>query len=546
VNRPKSSILGALTALQRREGWLPRPELEALALELSVPLHRLESLSTFYTHFRRTPPSGSEIAVCRDVACRLAGGAEAQAALAQALADDAVEIREVSCLGRCDTAPAACVGARVTRSRDVDAVRQALANATPSEREVRRWAADPYASESERYGALRAALEGDRQAIAQPLEIAGLRGMGGAGFPTHRKWCFVADEPAAPKTVVCNADESEPGTFKDREILHDLPHLVIEGMLLAARFVGASRGIVFIRHEYEAERLRLETALDEARARGVLGASVLGSDFDFEIDVFVSPGGYILGEETALLECLEDRRGEPRNKPPFPGRHGLHGQPTLINNVETFAHAAAIIARGAEWWQNLGRTGFAGHKFMAVSGDVAEPGVVRAGRSLESFPAGFAPRSGDRFRCGRAGGLHARLRRRHLRGAGARSGRGGSRRVALLPQRILRQVRALSRGHREGGRARRSQRCGRGRPDPAAGAARHPRADEYLRPRAGRAGSTALAARSRRCLVTPPWSCAVGVRRAWAARRRGCRGAAFPCWSTSFPCCTRWWTRSSW
>jgi NADH:ubiquinone oxidoreductase subunit F (NADH-binding) len=375
VDGPKTSILRALTALQQREGWLPGPRLEELARELVVPLHRLESLSTFYTHFRRVPPTGTEIAVCRDVACRLAGGAEVEAGLSQALADLDVEITEVSCLGRCDAAPVACVGGRVCGTRDVVALRQAIQDPTPRERSVRRWAADPYGSLGERYGALREALAGDRNEIVGPLEQAGLRGMGGAGFPAHRKWSFVAEEASTPKFVICNADESEPGTFKDREILHDLPHLVIEGMALAARFVGASRGSVFIRHEYEAERLRLEAALAEARTLGVLGSSVLGSDFAFEIDVFVSPGGYILGEETALLECMEDRRGEPRNKPPFPGRHGLQGQPTLINNVETFAHAAAIIGRGAEWWQALGRDGFAGHKFMAVSGDVARPGV---------------------------------------------------------------------------------------------------------------------------------------------------------------------------
>jgi NADH:ubiquinone oxidoreductase subunit F (NADH-binding) len=200
--------------------------------------------------------------------------------------------------------------------------------------------------------------------------------MGGAGFPTGRKWALVAAEPATPRTVVCNADESEPGTFKDREILRDLPHLVVEGMALAAHCIGAERGYVFIRHEYEAERRALEVAIEGARSAGALGRDCFGTGFDFDVDIFVSPGGYILGEETALLECMEDRRGEPRNKPPFPGHAGLHGQPTLINNVETFAHATAILNRGVDWWRGLGREGFAGHKFISVSGDVTRPGVV--------------------------------------------------------------------------------------------------------------------------------------------------------------------------
>jgi NADH:ubiquinone oxidoreductase subunit F (NADH-binding)/NADH:ubiquinone oxidoreductase subunit E len=373
---PAGAILRELVALQEREGWLPEAELREIAVRLGVPLHRLESVSTFYTHFRRAAPRGTPVSVCRDVACRLAGGAEALAALRRALAGLEVELREVSCLGRCDAAPAASVGECTVDARDPEQVRAALADPEPRERPVRRWEADPYASAGQRYGTLRAALARDPRELADTLGEAGLRGMGGAGFPTGRKWSLVAAEAATPKYVICNADESEPGTFKDREILHDLPHLVIEGMALAGRCVGASSGTVFIRHEYKAERRRLEAALAEARRAGALGSAIFDSDFDFEIDVFVSPGGYILGEETALLECMEDRRGEPRNKPPFPGQRGLFGKPTLINNVETFAHAVGILARGAEWWRSLGRRGFAGHKFLAVSGDVAEPGVV--------------------------------------------------------------------------------------------------------------------------------------------------------------------------
>jgi NADH:ubiquinone oxidoreductase subunit F (NADH-binding) len=215
----------------------------------------------------------------------------------------------------------------------------------------------------------------DPQRTIKALETAGLLGMGGAGGRAYKKWSDVLNAGGDQKYVVCNADESEPGTFKDREILHDLPHLVIEGMAIAAYCVGAERGTVFIRHEYEPERHRLEAEIERARASGVLGQKIFGHDFDFEIDVFVSPGGYILGEETALLECMEDRRGEPRNKPPFPGNVGLFGRPTLINNVETLAHGVGIIDRGADWWRGLGREGYAGHKFISVSGDVARPGV---------------------------------------------------------------------------------------------------------------------------------------------------------------------------
>jgi len=369
-------LLKELSELQDKEGWLPEAGLRAIAERRGVPLHRLESLSTFYTHFRRSKPPRRELEVCRDVACEIAGRGEALEGLRPLLDEFGVELREVSCLGRCDRAPAGCVAECAVSLRAEGELRAALAEPAMPERPIRSWSADPYASPGERYAALRRWLDDDPARLLDELEAAGLRGLGGAGFPTARKWRLVASQSASPKYVVCNADESEPGSFKDREVLHDLPHLVIEGMALAGLAVGASAGILFIRHEYAAERRRFAAELTAARQAGALGERVFGSDLCFDIEIFVSPGGYILGEETALIECLEDRRGEPRNKPPLPGVSGLYGQPTLINNVETLAHAAAIAQRGSEWWHALAPDGFSGHKFMAVSGDVAEPGVV--------------------------------------------------------------------------------------------------------------------------------------------------------------------------
>ena len=389
-----SEIIRGLLKLQNEDGWLDPERLEALASELAVPLHRLESVSSFYSHFRREQPEAVQLDVCRDLACQLADGQAACTRLREwAEASGGVAIREVSCLGRCDQAPAAVFGDRVLAADDLSAVEAAIAQGSqaPLVRSVRTWPkADPYAavsgaassssasdsSSDSDYRILRSVLAAaSREAPIAALEAAGLRGMGGAGFPTARKWALVAAENASPKHVVCNADESEPGTFKDREILHDLPHLVIEGMIIAAYCVGAERGTVFIRHEYETERRRLVAAIDAARASGALGDRIFGSDFSFDVEVFVSPGGYILGEETALLECMEDRRGEPRNKPPFPGNAGLRGMPTLINNVETLMHAAGIVHYGPDWWHGLGREGFSGHKFISVSGDVVDPGV---------------------------------------------------------------------------------------------------------------------------------------------------------------------------
>eukprot|EP00913_Durusdinium_trenchii_P008977 g8443.t1 len=308
---------------------------------------------------------------------KIKGGRGGSAAAYQTFA------RNFSCLGRCDSAPAVAVNDSHwadSSALTIDTVLNGNVSAgnTGQPAPPRRWECDPYEYVDERYGTVRGLISegidvGEK--CVTELKASGLKGMGGAGFPTGRKWELVAGEAANPKYVICNADESEPGTFKDRVILSELPHLVVEGMLLAGLTVGAERGIVFLRHEYDIERRALETALREAREAGILGSNAAGSGRAFDIEIFVSPGGYILGEETALLEALEDRRGEPRNKPPYPGSHGLWGKPTLINNVESFAWATTIVHRGADWWNGEGVNGAQGRKFVSVSGDIASPGV---------------------------------------------------------------------------------------------------------------------------------------------------------------------------
>jgi formate dehydrogenase beta subunit len=234
-----------------------------------------------------------------------------------------------------------------------------------------RWPNDPYEPDARDYRLLRAVLAGERagEQIVAELKESGLRGMGGAGFPTGTKWDLVAKQEARPKYAICNADESEPGTFKDRQIMAEQPHLVLEGMLIGMAVTGAHEGWVFIRHEYGPEEEVLREEIERLRGLGVLDGT------DLELDVFVSPGGYILGEESALLECMEGHRGEPRNKPPFPGVYGLWGKPTLMNSVETFAHVPVIVEHGAEWWKAQGVHDGTGLKFFAVSGHVERPDV---------------------------------------------------------------------------------------------------------------------------------------------------------------------------
>jgi NADH:ubiquinone oxidoreductase subunit F (NADH-binding)/uncharacterized protein YuzB (UPF0349 family) len=351
------------------------------------------------------------VAICRDLSCHLLDGRDYCSKVRELLdGDGEVDVHEVSCLGRCECAPAALVnGSPVGRvSPEELAHRARNADDLPPVglARPRRWRIDYCGEEGERYAVLneyrgRRDQEAAAAEIIGTLKEAGLRGMGGAGFPAGLKWELVRKEPLTPKYVICNADESEPGAFKDRVILEQSSHLVIEGMSLAAFVSGAEQGYVYVRDEYAPERRAMQIALDDARARGVLGNG-------FDIEIFVSPGGYILGEETALLEALEDRRGEPRIKPPYPGTRGLCGHPTVINNVETLALVPSILHHGAAWWKRQGIRGHSGLKFIGVSGHVENPGVfeiplgmtvaeliamaggVSDGRALKAFAPGGA------------------------------------------------------------------------------------------------------------------------------------------------------------
>ncbi len=380
-------LLRELSQLQHERGFIDDATLRDLSNRKNVPLYRLEGLVSFYPHFRRTPPPRVTVQVCRDVTCAMAGCEPLAGQLAEETdGRDDVQVERVSCLGRCEAAPAVVVNEIPLAPLSLADFEQALGfiddpaqlsannpTATP-----RHWQCDPYQDSDQRYGTVRsliASVDDVGLHCIDRLKQSRLSGMGGAGFPTGRKWELVAGESANPKYVICNADESEPGTFKDRVILEELPHLVVEGMLLAGLTIGAEQGIIYLRHEYSREHKALEAELTRARAAGILGDNAAGSSHSFDIEIFLSPGGYILGEETALLEALEDKRGEPRNKPPYPGTHGLWGQPTLINNVETFALATSIVHHGVDWWESQAGDGFRGLKCTSISGDIVQPGV---------------------------------------------------------------------------------------------------------------------------------------------------------------------------
>ena len=374
---PGPSLIPALNAIQERVGWLPREELVALSRDVHRPLYEIEGLISFYPHFRTDPPKTAEVRVCHDLSCWLRGADERIAVVKERYGSDAdVEVVEASCLGRCDIAPAGTVN-EVPVPLEVVMETGLDQPAPPPPEPSVIWPNDPYPAPADRYAVLRDVLAGRLETanLIAALKDSGLRGMGGAGFPAGRKWDLVAAQETTPKYVICNADESEPGTFKDREILAVQPHLVLEGMLLGMLAVGAEEGWVFIRHEYGPEEQVIRREIEHLRETGLVGPDAGGSGRRLSVEVFTSPGGYILGEESALLECMEGHRGEPRNKPPFPGTYGLHGKPTLMNSVETFAHVPVIALRGAPWWRAQGRGDHAGLKFFAVSGHVERPGV---------------------------------------------------------------------------------------------------------------------------------------------------------------------------
>jgi NADH:ubiquinone oxidoreductase subunit F (NADH-binding)/NADH:ubiquinone oxidoreductase subunit E len=416
-------IFDELRAIQLRHGYLPKAELENLSQRGQIPLYQIHGVASFYPHFHLTMPSRAEVHVCADMSCRLNGACELRAELAARFAGARaadVQIKDVSCLGRCDRAPAVAVNDTIFDGVTAEQVEQLARRAArgdevqPEHPENARvaCASDPY-GEGEKYGAVqRLAGTRDYDGVLAALKEAELRGMGGAGFPAWMKWDLVRKQADLEKYVVCNADESEPGTIKDRFMLSHLPHLVIEGMMIAGLVTGAKKGILYIRHEYSLQEEIFGEELRRCVRAGLLGKKILGSESDFTLEVFVSPGGYICGEESALLEAIEGHRAEPRNKPPFPGVAGLWQKPTVINNVETFAIVPQILVRGVEWYKNAGVGGSRGLKFVGVSGHVVRPGVyevpmgttmreviygnargIRGGRGLKAFaPSG--PSSG--------------------------------------------------------------------------------------------------------------------------------------------------------
>jgi NADH-quinone oxidoreductase subunit F len=400
-------LLPALHAVQARFGWITPGALDYICRRLTVPPAEAHGVVTFYHLFSLAPRPDAVAHICDDIACRIKGAEHLCAELEQSLGPESeCRWKRSPCLGRCESAPAALVlkagewpraislapatAAAIVAARDPEKAAnqdgfQSLGQSIPQfgDQKLRLLARvgriDPESLEAYRasggyLGLARAIQSGPEGVIAEVL-ASKLMGRGGAAFPTGRKWDAVGKARARPHYVVCNADESEPGTFKDRVLLEGDPFAVIEAMTITGFATGSERGFVYVRGEYPLAASRIETAIAAARAAGLLGTNIMNSGFAFDLELRNGAGAYICGEETALFNSIEGKRGEPRNKPPFPVQAGLFGKPTVINNVETLVNIPVVLSMGGEAYSRIGTPGSTGPKLFCVSGNVVRPGV---------------------------------------------------------------------------------------------------------------------------------------------------------------------------
>ncbi|MGY5052967.1 NADH-ubiquinone oxidoreductase-F iron-sulfur binding region domain-containing protein [Streptomyces sp. 900105755] len=396
-------LLPGLHAINDRIGWISEGALGYLCRRLTVPPAEAYGVATFYAMFSVRPRPATVLHVCTDLACAAAGASALCAGVEEGLGPG-VHVERSPCLGLCERAPAALairagdpVHTAVAAPATVEAAVLAatapdsVPEEPPAEAAVpqagqegltllkRVGVVDPASLDDYRanggYTALRHAFALGPAGVIREVTDSGLVGRGGAAFPTGRKWQATAAQPDHPHYLVCNADESEPGTFKDRVLMEGDPYSLVEAMTVAAYAIGARRGFVYLRGEYPRATRRLQHAIDQARARGFLGEDVLGQGFAFDIEIRRGAGAYICGEETALFNSIEGYRGEPRSKPPFPVEKGLFGKPTVENNVETLVNVLPILTMGAPAYAAIGTAKSTGPKLFCVSGSVARPGI---------------------------------------------------------------------------------------------------------------------------------------------------------------------------
>lgn len=407
VGCDRSRLMDIAIAVQERHGQVSDDAINLIAAELNIPRVEVDSLITFYAFLSKTAKGKVVIRLCNDIVDMMHGATDVADAFrkelgiefGQTTADGKVTLEYTPCIGMSDQAPAALVnntvvtnlnaekareivraikadgtGARIVRTlgdgnNASDLVKAMVVNNIRQRGPV---IFDAYSSGS----GLQKALAMTPAEVIRDVKTSRLRGRGGAGFPTGMKWDFTRQAPGAARYVVCNADEGEPGTFKDRVVLTECADIVVEGMTIAGYAVGSESGILYLRGEYAYLKPLLESVLTERRRKGLLGKGICGrADFNFDIRIQMGAGAYICGEETSLLSSCEGLRGDPKTRPPFPAQKGYLGCPTTVNNAETFCCVSRILEKGPGWFAQMGSKGSPGTKLLSVSGDCARPGV---------------------------------------------------------------------------------------------------------------------------------------------------------------------------
>lgn len=456
----RTALLPALHAVQNTYGYIPEPAAIEIGRALSVPLSEINGVIDFYALFYRQPVGKTIIHVCGDPACSMAGSDSIFKMIRRRFEPQSNEplpaiqltVERAPCLGLCEFAPAVLVGGAPVANTTIQSLYEVLAGIAPRPHtkvfgtlrlltkncgQGHTTSLDEY-QRSGGYTALRTALQCTTDTLIAQVKDSGLVGRGGAAFPTGTKWESAAKAADPIKYLVCNADEAEPGTFKDRVMMEDNPHQILEGIIIAAYAIGAHKAYIYIRGEYEYAYEIMRLALNDAIQAHLAGVNILESAFDLDIEIRQGAGAYICGEETALFESIEGKRGFPRMKPPFPTIHGLFGKPTVINNVETLSNIPLIINLGVPSYRKIGTEKSPGSKLFCLSGDIAQPGLyeIPFGMTIKELIFNLAGgiSNGNNFQAALIGGaagafltpelLDTRLSFEDLRAAGLPLGSG--------------------------------------------------------------------------------------------------------------------------
>ena len=388
-------LLQILRAIQAHYHYIPETAIEQLAVLLQIPRTQIIGVIEFYSFFHLTPRGQYELLISDSITDHMLGKKPLMTYLAEKLqvsvggvrADGVVSLDNTSCTGLCDQGPAGLINGLALSQLDyqrIDTICQLINSQTP----LSAWPAELFLVDDniQKTGlllnahitngeAIKAAYQRGLAATLEEIDRSGLKGRGGAGFKTAMKWKFCAEEASSERYVICNADEGEPGTFKDRVLLNRYADQVFEGMTVAAAIIGAKQGFLYLRGEYLFLYEPLQAILQRRRSKGLLGRYILGAELHFDIEIHLGAGAYICGEESALIESLEGHMGIPRNRPPYPVTQGYLGKPTVVNNVETFFAAASIAVNGGDWFASMGTEKSRGSKILSICGDCQRSGI---------------------------------------------------------------------------------------------------------------------------------------------------------------------------